>query len=211
METLRYGRVAKLQLVEKRALLVEPLGRKSARWALARRRVGIEVMFVDRGLDRWRSHDTAAERQKRTDMAERRVHTLTTTDHSQQQEADRRGQLRLRSDHVTRRHRTPLCGRGFRGADAGAGQRWMRSRMLALRAWARRGVQINLSSGSSNPARLILSSPTFALPPSAVRPSCFSSFPASWIERNVAATCGPHFIRPFVTPSYTTMHLQTRD
>jgi RNase P/RNase MRP subunit p30 len=65
----RDGRAAKLQLVEKQALLLEPLGRKSARRALAMRRVDIEAIFVvDRGFDRLRSHDLAAERQKRADI-----------------------------------------------------------------------------------------------------------------------------------------------
>jgi hypothetical protein len=65
----RDGRATKLQLVEKQALLLEPLGRKSARRALAMRRVDVEAMFfVDRGFDRLRSHDLAAERQKRADI-----------------------------------------------------------------------------------------------------------------------------------------------
>jgi hypothetical protein len=50
--TPRNGCAAKLLLVEKQALLLEPLGRKSERGAPARRRVDIEAMFVvDRGFD----------------------------------------------------------------------------------------------------------------------------------------------------------------
>jgi hypothetical protein len=53
VRTPRDGRAAQLQLVEKQALLLEPLGRRSALRALARRRVDIEAMFVvDRGFDR---------------------------------------------------------------------------------------------------------------------------------------------------------------
>ena len=78
---------ARVWLVEKQALFVKELllDRESPRRAAARRREDVDRMLADRGLDRWRSHDAAAERQKRADMA-REGHTHTKTK-DQQQEA----------------------------------------------------------------------------------------------------------------------------
>ena len=71
-------------------------------------------MLVDRGLERWRSHDAAAERQKRADMArEGHTHRETrTTDSSKQT---------LRPAEVEKRSRdeTRAGKRVWRGAEAG--------------------------------------------------------------------------------------------
>ena len=77
----------KLWLVEKQALFLKLLlDRESARRAIARRREGVDRMLVDRGLERWRSHDAAAERQKRADMArEGHRHARRGKDHGQQE------------------------------------------------------------------------------------------------------------------------------
>jgi len=67
---------ARMWLVEKQALFLELLlERESPRRAVARRREDVDRMLADRGLDRWRSHDAAAERQKRADMARQGHHT----------------------------------------------------------------------------------------------------------------------------------------
>jgi hypothetical protein len=72
--------------VEKQALFLEELllEKESPRRVVARRREGVDRMLADRGLDRWRSHDAAAERQKRADMA-RGGHTHRDKDHGQQE------------------------------------------------------------------------------------------------------------------------------
>lgn len=77
----------KVWLVEKQALFLKLLlDRESARRAIARRREGVDRMLVDRGLERWRSHDAAAERQKRADMArEGHRHARRDKDHGQQE------------------------------------------------------------------------------------------------------------------------------
>ena len=63
-------------------------------------------MLVDRGLERWRSHDAAAERQKRADMArEGHTHRERDKDHGQQQQqADtlRTAEVEKRSRDETR-------------------------------------------------------------------------------------------------------------
>jgi len=71
-------------LTEKQALFLL-LERENTRRPVARRRDDVDRMLADTGLDRWRSHDAAAERQKRADMA-REGHTHTKTK-DQQQEA----------------------------------------------------------------------------------------------------------------------------
>lgn len=70
------GLAARVWLVEMQALFLEELllEKESPRRAVARRREDVDRMLADRGLDRWRSHDAAAERQKRADMA-REGHT----------------------------------------------------------------------------------------------------------------------------------------
>ena len=83
---------ARVWLVEKQALFLELLERESPRRAVARRRVDVDEMLEDRGLDRWRSHDAAAERQKRADMA-REGHRHRDEDHGQQKQALRTAEV----------------------------------------------------------------------------------------------------------------------
>ena len=61
VQTPKADRAARLWLVEK-ALFLELLERERPRRAVARRREDVDRMLADRGLDRWRSHDAAAER-----------------------------------------------------------------------------------------------------------------------------------------------------
>ena len=116
MKTPRDGRAAKLELVEKQALFVKELllDRESPRRAAARRREDVDRMLADRGLDRWRSHDAAAERQKRADMArEGHTHTETRTTGSRSKRSE---QLRSSKGHVMRVGcKERLAGRRCRG------------------------------------------------------------------------------------------------
>lgn len=111
---------ARVWLVEKQALFLELLERESPRRAVARRRVDVDRMLADRGLDRWRSHDAAAERQRRADMA-REGHTRTET-RTTGSRSKRSEQLRSSKGHVMRVGcKEPLAGRRCRGAQ-GFGQ-----------------------------------------------------------------------------------------
>ena len=74
---------ARVWLAEKQALFLL-LERENTRRPVARRRDDVDEMLADKGLDRWRSHDAAAERQKRADMAHE---GHTHRDDDQQQEA----------------------------------------------------------------------------------------------------------------------------
>ena len=69
-------------LTEKQALFLL-LERENTRRPVARRRDDVDRMLADTGLDRWRSHDAAAERQKRADMA-REGHTHRDEDSRKQ-------------------------------------------------------------------------------------------------------------------------------
>ena len=77
---------ARVWLAEKQALFLL-LERENTRRPAGRRRDDVDRMLADRGLDRWRrSHDAAAERQKRADMArEGHTHTETKTTGSKKQ------------------------------------------------------------------------------------------------------------------------------
>jgi len=95
---------ARVWLVEKQALFLELLlERESPRRAAVRRREDVDRMLVDRGLERWRSHDAAAERQKRADMA-RGGHTHRDEDSTSG--SRRSEQLRSRKGHVMRAKHT---------------------------------------------------------------------------------------------------------
>ena len=107
-------RAARVWLVGKQALFLELLEREIPRRAVARRRDDVDRMLADRGLDKWRSHDAAAERQKRADMArEGHTHTETRTTGSRSKRSE---QLRSSKGHVMRVGcKERLAGRRCRG------------------------------------------------------------------------------------------------
>lgn len=111
--------VARVWLAEKQALFLL-LERENTRRPVARRRDDVDRMLADRCLDRWRSHDAAAERQKRADMA-REGHTHRDKNH-RQQESRRSEQLRSRKGHVMQTIRARARKRLWRGAEAGGTQ-----------------------------------------------------------------------------------------
>lgn len=86
---------ARVWLVEKQALFLL-LERENTRRPVARRRGDVDRMLADTGLDRWRSHDAAAERQKRADMA-REDHTRTKTRTSSRKQALRTAEVEKKS------------------------------------------------------------------------------------------------------------------
>ena len=75
-------------------------------------------MLVDRGLERWRSHDAAAERQKRSDMAHE---GHTHRDEDSRKQALRTAEVENGSRDAGRTQAWKLRARlrDWRGADAG--------------------------------------------------------------------------------------------
>lgn len=121
---------AKVWLVEKQALFLGLLERESPRRAVARRRDDVDRMLADRGLDKWRSHDAAAERQKRADMARKgHTHTETRTTGSKSKRSE---QLRSRRRHVMQTGcKETLAGRRCRGGHKGLESGLGRGKLLA--------------------------------------------------------------------------------
>ena len=112
---------ARVWLAEKQALFLL-LERENTRRPAGRRRDDVDRMLADRGLDRWRrSHDAAAERQKRADMA-REGHTHTQRQRPRAARSRRSEQLKSTRGHVTRTIRARAWKRLWRGAEAGGTQ-----------------------------------------------------------------------------------------